>query len=108
MAFGKLRIDMITTTNKYNRTNKVQHNGQEMYVYTHNTKTDEVLISPDPKFSRAEDLFWVPVGELKEAVKQRVGIVSKAKVLTVEDKQWKDGLNKFFDIQITMIPADCE
>lgn len=96
---------MITTTKKYNRTNRVQYKGEEMFVYRHDK--DKVCISPDPKFKRAIDLNWVSVEDISPARKVGVGIVGKPKVLNSEQKVVKSELNVFFEDMAKVMPFNC-
>lgn len=77
--------------------------GKTVYV-CHDRMDGYINVSYTPHF---EETFLVKKEDITP-VKKYGGIVAKPKVLTNDDKLWKDGLNKFFDIQITMIPADCE
>lgn len=77
---------MITTVKKYNRTNRIQYKGEEMFVYRHDDQTDEVLISPDPKFIRAIDLIWVSVEDISPARKVGVTINQFSETRAKENK----------------------
>lgn len=96
---------MITTAKKYNRTNRVQYKGEEMFVYRHDK--DRVCISPHPKFKRAIDLIWVSVEDISIARKVGVGIASKPKVLTGEQKVVKSELDQFYDDMAGIMPFHC-
>lgn len=75
---------MITTAKKYNRTNRVQYKGEEMFVYRHDK--DRVCISPDPKFKRAIDLIWVSVEDISPARKAGVTINQFSETRAKENK----------------------
>lgn len=75
---------MITTAKKYNRTNRIQYKGEEMFVYRHDK--DRVCISPDPKFIRAIDLIWVSVEDISPARKVGVTINQFSETRAKENK----------------------
>lgn len=99
---------LIAPNTKLRRGTEHYLNGKPVWIYR--DKGDGTVCICDDKSLYVEFNFWVVLkSDLQTAPKFGNSTLSnKPKPLNADDKQWKVSLDKFFDVQITMIPADCE
>lgn len=99
---------MINTIKKYKRGFALIDIEKEQNVWVYFKRSDDTyLVSTDPKFTSAHDMYYANLSDLKELHQKRSSsIKAKVKVLSPEQKDDKKERDQFFE-SLT-IPALCQ
>lgn len=99
---------MINTVKKYKRGFAFIDIEKEQQVWLYRIKSEtDYLVSTDPSFENANDMYEAKLNDLKELHQKRSSSIrAKAKVLSLTEKQDKNDLTAFFDS--LSIPECCQ
>lgn len=99
---------MINTTKRYKKGNALIDKSKEQNVWVYHQKSESVvLVSTDPNFNSADDMYEANTGDLMNLRQNHSkSIKSKVKGATNEEKEAKNGLNAFFDSLV--VPERCQ